>query len=108
MNRRKSVVQSSEKKHRSPFAPFKRVDSSRETQIPEDPPGADRPDTGVTTQDNVSDFVRGTGESLDRGGLAAISSSPEPQPAPTTTNGTAPPEIHGEPGLLNPIANQVR
>ena len=104
MNRRKSIVQPgstpSEKK-RTPFSPFKRVDSSREAQIPEAAPlGADRPDTGITTQDNVSDFVRGTSESVDRGGQEAISLSPGLESTPPATNGAAPQETQREPGFV--------
>lgn len=112
MNRRKSVVHPSggpsEKKHRTPFSPFKRMDSSRERQIPESSPpfGAERPDTGVTTQDNVSDFVRGTSESVDRGGQEAVALSPDLQPAPPTTNGTAPQETH-EAGLVASYTGEV-
>lgn len=114
MNRRKSVVQpsggpgGSEKKHRSPFAPFKRADSARDTQmqIPEDAPAMDHPDTGVTTQDNVEEFVRGTNESMDHSGLA-ISSNQETQPAPAATNGTAAQGVHVEPGVLIPNTGEV-
>ncbi|OJJ35125.1 hypothetical protein ASPWEDRAFT_40290 [Aspergillus wentii DTO 134E9] len=111
MNRRKSIVQpggafGSEKKHRSPFASFKRGDSSREMQIPESPPsGQERPGTALTSQDSPS-TGRNLSESRDREGLNAISSSPEPQPA--ATNGAAPLETLVGPGLSTAPANEPR
>lgn len=97
-SRRKSIAQPGgsffmDKKNRSPFASFKRGDS-RDMQIPESPPpGADRPDTAFTTQDSFSETQRNQSESRDREGLGAvISTSPEPQSAPTATNGAAPQE----------------
>ena len=82
-----------DKKNRSPFASFKRGDS-RDMQIPESPPpGADRPDTAFTTQDSFGETQRNQSESRDREGLGAfLSTSPEPQSAPTATNGAAPQE----------------
>lgn len=109
MNRRKSVVQpsgglgSSEKKHRSPFAPFKRGDSAREMPIPESATfGEDRPNTAAPTQDNVNEPVRVTTESLDRRG-----SETEPQPAGTTANGMPTQESHGDIGFASPNTSEV-
>ena len=98
-SRRKSIAQPGgsffmDKKNRSPFASFKRGDS-RDMQIPESPPpGADRPDTAFTTQDSFGETQRNQSESRDRERLGAvISTIPEPQSAPTATNGAAPQEM---------------
>lgn len=108
MNRRKSIVQPSGGKHRSPFAPFKRSDHAREIQIPESAPESiDRPDTAVTTQDNTAEPVRITSESLDRGGPETVASSPGPQPAGPTANGTTLQETYVDPGLVNMHGNDV-
>lgn len=99
---------SSEKKHRSPFASFKRADSAREMQIPESAPEETaRPDTSVTTQDSINEPVRVTSESLDHGGPEAISTGPEPLPAGATTNGTALQATQSEPGTMNIHATEV-
>ncbi|OQE18188.1 hypothetical protein PENFLA_c022G01258 [Penicillium flavigenum] len=106
MNRRKSVVvpstgsfdRKSEKK-RSPFAAFKRADSSREMQIPESPPptASDRPGTSFTDQSSL----RNPSVSQDRSGLAAAATMPEEHPE-TPRNGAAP----EAPGLANNHVSQ--
>ncbi|KAJ5658712.1 uncharacterized protein N7484_002361 [Penicillium longicatenatum] len=81
MGRRKSMVipsgstfdRKAEKK-RSPFAPFKRSDSSRDMQIPESPP-------------STADHHRGE----------TLAPAPMAQPFPTTTNGTSP---EFQPGIV--------
>ncbi|KAI9040857.1 uncharacterized protein KD926_007665 [Aspergillus affinis] len=115
MNRRKSMVQPSggpffgEKKHRSPFASFMRGDSARDTQIPESPPStADRPATALTTQESpreTRDAARTASEPSDRDGAGPGPSSPEPQSAPGTANGTAP-EITADTGLTSATINE--
>ncbi|GAI09828.1 unnamed protein product [marine sediment metagenome] len=94
MNRRKSVVgpsagtydKKAEKKHFSPFAPFKRSDSSRDMQIPESPPGtpSDRPGTSMTEEEHA----RTLGVSHDRTLTDVVTPVPFSQPEPTGTNGT--------------------
>jgi hypothetical protein len=94
MNRRKSVVgpsagtydRKAEKKHFSPFAPFKRSDSSRDMQIPESPPGTptDRPGTSITEEEPA----RTAGVSHDRALTDVVSPVSFSQPEPTGTNGT--------------------
>lgn len=107
MNRRKSIVQSSdgtrssEKKHRSPFSPFKRGDSSRDAQIPESP-ARDRSGTGT-----LNDFSEG-GHTMsgprDGGMIEEVPSSPGSKPP--TANGT---DTHGaDPGFVTPNPNEVR
>ena len=115
MNRRKSVVQSSgggiisEKKHRSPFAAFKRADSAREMQIPESAPEeAYRADTAVTTQGNINEPTRAASESFDRGRPDHLPVSPGPQPAGAATNGSAYQEMQGDSGLVNLQTGEVR
>ncbi|CAP92332.1 Pc13g12630 [Penicillium rubens Wisconsin 54-1255] len=107
MNRRKSVVvpsatsfdRKSEKK-RSPFAAFKRADSSREMQIPESPPptASDRPGTSFTDQSSL----RNPSVSQDRSGVDAAATMPEEHPE-TPRNGAAP----EAPGLANNHVSQV-
>lgn len=115
MNRRKSVVQSSgggitsEKKHRSPFAAFKRADSAREMQIPESAPEEGyRSETAVTTQGNINEPVRAASESFDHGRPDQLSTSPERQPTGAATNGSAYQEMHGDSGLVNLHTGEVR
>ncbi|KAJ5082395.1 hypothetical protein N7532_011438 [Penicillium argentinense] len=104
MNRRKSVIgpsagsyeRKSEKKHRSPFAPFKRSESSRDMQIPESPPttaSAERPGTSLTEES-----ARNPSVSQDRTVSEAIVPTPISQPEPGHTNGN-PPE--GQAGLVS-------
>ena len=94
MNRRKSVVgpsagtydKKAEKKHFSPFAPFKRSDSSRDMQIPESPPGTplDRPGTSLTEEGPA----RTPDVSHDRTMTNVVTPVHVSQPQPTGTNGT--------------------
>lgn len=98
MNRRKSIVQSPsgsfslDKKHRTPFAPFRKGDSSRDMQIPESPtstPPQDQLSGSHIPQDSIStepESARGPSESNTRGDFDAISPAPEANVA--TTNGT--------------------
>jgi hypothetical protein len=110
MNRRKSVVNPSgfgEKKHRSPFASFKRGES-REAPIPESSSGADRPGTALTTQESYSDSMRQPSESHEREGLGTASSGfSQPAPVPATTNGTASQEVSSATGIANTAVNDV-
>ncbi|KAG2415172.1 hypothetical protein HFD88_006363 [Aspergillus terreus] len=110
MNRRKSVVNPSgfgEKKHRSPFASFKRGES-REAPIPESSSGADRPGTALTTQESYSDSMRQPSESHEREGLGTASSGfSQPAPVPATTNGTASQELSSATGIANTAVNDV-
>ncbi|KAJ5553600.1 hypothetical protein N7494_002978 [Penicillium frequentans] len=101
MGRRKSMVipsgssfdRKAEKK-RSPFAPFKRSDSSRDMQIPESPPStADRPGTSMTEEE----YTRTPSVSHDQTAGETFAPAPIAQPFPTTTNGASP-EAHS--GLL--------
>ena len=108
MNRRKSIVQSSdggrssEKKHRSPFSPFKRGDSSREAQIPESPASRDR--SGAGTLNDISEGGHTMSRSRDGGTIEEVPSSPGSKPP--TANGT---DTHtGEPGFVTPNPNEVR
>ncbi|KAE8153879.1 Muniscin C-terminal mu homology domain-containing protein [Aspergillus avenaceus] len=115
MNRRKSVVQPSggapffsDKKHRSPFASFKRGES-RDMQIPESPePGMERPGTALTTQESQNEVTRITSEPNDHDTPTALSASPIPQSAPATANGTASPEPPAEAGLAVNNSSQPR
>ncbi|KAJ5753136.1 hypothetical protein N7520_010053 [Penicillium odoratum] len=91
MGRRKSMVvpsassfdRKAEKKF-SPFAPFKRSDSSRDMQIPESPPStADRPGTSMTEEESART------PSFSRDQTGGESFAPSAQPFHTTTNGTS-------------------
>ncbi|OOQ90790.1 Fes/CIP4 like proteiny domain protein [Penicillium brasilianum] len=93
MNRRKSVIgptagsfdRKAEKKHRSPFAPFKRSDSSREMQIPESPPStADRPGTSLTEESSL----RNPSVSHDHNATDSFSPAPIAEQEPSAANGT--------------------
>ncbi|KAJ5937754.1 hypothetical protein N7454_004096 [Penicillium verhagenii] len=94
MGRRKSMVVPSgsafdrkAEKKRSPFAPFKRSDSSRDMQIPESPPStADRPGTSMTDED----YARTSSMSRDQTAGEALAPVPIAQPYSSTTNGTSP------------------
>ncbi|KAJ5917382.1 hypothetical protein N7466_010936 [Penicillium verhagenii] len=94
MGRRKSMVVPSgstfdrkAEKKRSPFAPFKRSDSSRDMQIPESPPStADRPGTSMTDDD----YARTSSMSRDQTAGEALAPVPIAQPYSSTTNGTSP------------------
>lgn len=101
MNRRKSIVASPsgsfslDKKHRTPFVPFRKGDSSREMQIPESPtssPPQDQLSGSHIPQDSIStepEYARGPSESNARGDFDAISPAPEANVAATNgTNGT--------------------
>jgi hypothetical protein len=108
MNRRKSVVGPSAgtfdrkaEKKRSPFAAFKRADSSRDLQIPESPPAtaSGRPDTSFTDHSSL----RNPSVSQDRPGLDSAAVNYEPH-AGGTTNGATP---EAQPGLMNDHGNQV-
>lgn len=108
MNRRKSVVGPSAgtfdrkaEKKRSPFAAFKRADSSRDMQIPESPPGtaSGRPDT--SSADHSS--FRNPSISQDHSQLDAAAVISEPR-AEATTNGA---NHETQAGLLNNHANPV-
>ncbi|KAF4168989.1 hypothetical protein CNMCM6936_000400 [Aspergillus lentulus] len=103
MGRRKSVVQTpgggplfGDKKHRSPFASFKRGDS-RDMQIPESPTGTDRPGTALTTQDSHGEAAPIPSEIHERELPGSLPTSPEPQQIPATTNGGSTQEAHNEP-----------
>lgn len=91
MNRRKSVMGSpagsfdrKAEKKRSPFAPFKRSDSSREMQIPESPT-SDHPAASFTEDEpgRNRSFLQ------DRGAPDTVTHAPISQPAPTSTNGAS-------------------
>jgi hypothetical protein len=108
MNRRKSVVGPSAgtfdrkaEKKRSPFAAFKRADSSRDLQIPESPPGtaSGRPDTSFTDHSSL----RNTSVSQDRPGLDSAAVIAEPH-AGSTTNGTT---AEAQPVLMNNHVGQA-
>lgn len=95
MGRRKSMAtapagfdRKAEKK-RSPFAPFKRSESSRDMQIPESPPStADRPDTSMTTMTEESG--RNVSISQDQHAPEPVAAAPVAQPVlSTTANGTS-------------------
>ncbi|KAJ5161673.1 hypothetical protein N7492_007065 [Penicillium capsulatum] len=96
MNRRKSIVGASggsfdkkAEKKRSPFAPFKRSDSSREMQIPESPPEetiVDRPGTSMTGDESA----RNPSVSQDRTTAESVAPVPVSQPEPIATNGASP------------------
>ncbi|KAF9886300.1 hypothetical protein FE257_011559 [Aspergillus nanangensis] len=110
MNRRKSVVHSSggaffsDKKHRSPFASFKRTDS-RDAQIPEaSSSGADRPGTALTTQESHTESIRQPSESHEREGLGTASSGGFSQPPRPATNGAT---SHEAPPVGTGPANQT-
>lgn len=116
-NRRKSIAQPagsffSDKKSRSPFAPFKRGDS-RDMQIPESPsPGPDRPDTAFTAQDSIAESARHPSESRYREGLrTATPTGQEPQFVAPATNGGGEPvqEAQAAPsvGIANITPNEV-
>ncbi|KAJ5091481.1 hypothetical protein NUU61_006351 [Penicillium alfredii] len=95
MNRRKSVVgpsagsfeRKAEKKHRNPFAPFKRSDSARDMQIPESPPAStsDRPGTSLTEEDSM----RNPSVSQDRNAPETVAPIPAAQ-IDSTPNGASP------------------
>lgn len=94
MNRRKSVIgptagsfdRKAEKKHRSPFAPFKRSDSSREMQIPESPPStANRPGTSFTEESSL----RNPSVSHDHNVPDTIAPAPNEHQEPFVANGTS-------------------
>ncbi|GMG35714.1 unnamed protein product [Aspergillus oryzae var. brunneus] len=113
MNRRKSIIQPSggaaffsDKKHRSPFASFKRGDS-REMQIPESLPDEERPGTALTTQENHNEVTRITSETNDHEGHGPMTSIPATQPVPTTANGTTSPEPPAETSFAASDSNQV-
>ncbi|KAB8250460.1 Muniscin C-terminal mu homology domain-containing protein [Aspergillus flavus] len=112
MNRRKSIIQPSggaaffsDKKHRSPFASFKRGDS-REMQIPESLPDEERPGTALTTQENHNEVTRITSETNDHEGHGPMTSIPATQPVPTTANGTTSPEPPAETSFAASDSNQ--
>ncbi|OOG00724.1 hypothetical protein ASPCADRAFT_202561 [Aspergillus carbonarius ITEM 5010] len=94
MNRRRSIVGPSsaapffsDKKHRSPFASFKRGDS-RDLQIPETPPdGSERPGTAMTAQDSYAEAPGIPSETHEPEGFAGVTSNTVPQSAPGTANG---------------------
>ncbi|KAJ5167088.1 uncharacterized protein N7482_005869 [Penicillium canariense] len=95
MNRRKSVIgptsgsfdRKAEKKHRSPFAPFKRSESAREMQISESPPSiSERPGTSFTEDSSI----RNPSVSQDHNVTDTITPAPISQPEPSTANGTSP------------------
>ncbi|PWY77547.1 hypothetical protein BO70DRAFT_294795 [Aspergillus heteromorphus CBS 117.55] len=117
MNRRRSIVQpsgagpffSSDKKHRSPFASFKRGDS-RDMQIPETPPeGSERPGTALTAHDSHTEVPSIPSEPNENEGFAGVVSNSMPQSAPPTANGSASHEQHAEAGLttINPNESRV-
>ncbi|KGO46718.1 Fps/Fes/Fer/CIP4 homology [Penicillium expansum] len=94
MNRRKSIAMPSTgtfdrkaEKKRSPFAAFKRADSSRDLQIPESPPltATDRPGTSFTDQSSL----RNPSVSQDHAGLDTAATEPEVHPE-SPRNGAAP------------------
>lgn len=112
MNRRKSVAlpsggfdRKAEKKRSpfaaSPFAAFKRADSSRDLQIPESPPAtaSDRPGTSLTDQSSL----RNPSTSQDRTGLETTATIPEAH-TEATTNGTTP---EAQVGFANNHTSQV-
>ena len=73
-------------KKRSPFAPFKRSDSSREMQIPESPtaPTMDRPGTSLTEEESPNHLT----VSQDRGIHEADAPTPTAHAVPSATDGT--------------------
>lgn len=85
-------------KKRSPFAAFKRADSSRDLQIPESPPltATDRPGTSFTDQSSL----RNPSVSQDHAGLDTAATEPEVHPE-SPRNGAAPE------GFTNNHVNQV-
>ncbi|KAE8366102.1 Muniscin C-terminal mu homology domain-containing protein [Aspergillus caelatus] len=114
MNRRKSIIQPSggaaffsDKKHRSPFASFKRGDS-RDMQIPESLPDEERPGTALTTQENHNEATRIPSETNDHEGHGTMASIPAAQSVPTTANGTTAPEPPAETGFAISDSNQPR
>ncbi|KAE8353636.1 Muniscin C-terminal mu homology domain-containing protein [Aspergillus coremiiformis] len=115
MNRRKSIVQPSggtpffsDKKHRSPFASFKRGDS-RDMQIPESPPpGEERPGTALTIQETPNEAARVPSETHGNEGHDTITSHPTAHSAPATANGATPSEPPTETGLTISDSNQPR
>lgn len=102
MGRRKSMVVSPSmgfdkkaEKKRSPFAPFKRSDSSREMQIPESPPStADRPDTAFTNDEPA----RNPSVSHDQDADAITPAPGNNAMSPPATNGAA---LDAQPGFSN-------
>lgn len=116
MNRRKSIVGPSAgtfdrkaEKKRSPFAAFKRADSSRDMQIPESPPmtATDRPGTSFTDQSSL----RNPSVSQDHAGLDAAAPVTEVHPE-TPRNGAAPEALgltnnHVNPVICNPAISQL-
>lgn len=113
MNRRRSIVQPSgggpffsDKKHRSPFASFKRGDS-RDLQIPETPPeGSDRPGTALSTQEGHSGSLNIPGEFPEHEeDFNRSASGPVSQPAPAVANGETPHEIPNE--ASSTVPNEV-
>ncbi|PYH99691.1 hypothetical protein BO71DRAFT_415409 [Aspergillus ellipticus CBS 707.79] len=115
MNRRRSIVQPSggapffsDKKHRSPFASFKRGDA-RDMQIPETPPeGSDRPGTALTAHDSHTEISSIPSGSNENEGFAGMVSNSTPQSAPPTANGSASQEPHSEAGFTNVVPNESR
>ncbi|KAE8167126.1 Muniscin C-terminal mu homology domain-containing protein [Aspergillus tamarii] len=112
MNRRKSIIQPSggaaffsDKKHRSPFASFKRGDS-RDMQIPESLPDEERPGTALTTQESHNEATRIPSETNDHEGHGTMASIPATQSVPTTANGTTSPEPPAETGVAISDSNQ--
>ncbi|KAI2831311.1 hypothetical protein CBS147321_2703 [Aspergillus niger] len=101
MNRRRSIVQPSsagpffsDKKHRSPFASFRRGDS-RELQIPETPTeGMERPSTAMSTQDTEPAGV--SSEPHEHESFTGATSTAMPQSAPATANGATSHEAPSE------------
>ncbi|EHA18216.1 hypothetical protein ASPNIDRAFT_52645 [Aspergillus niger ATCC 1015] len=101
MNRRRSIVQPSsagpffsDKKHRSPFASFKRGDS-RELQIPETPTeGMERPSTAMSTQDTEPAGI--SSEPHEHESFTGATSTAMPQSAPATANGATSHEAPSE------------
>ena len=94
MGRRKSVVGSAsgsfdkKAKKRSPFASFKRSESSKEMQIPESPPEStlERPGTSLTEDEPA----RNPSASQDRTAAETITPVPIAQPEPAAANGASP------------------
>lgn len=113
MNRRKSIVQGSsagfispEKKHRAPFAPFRRGDS-RDTQLPEESPIPGQ-DSGLSQEPTSpqSGSVRRPSESHGREDFETAAPIPENQPVPVT-NGTSPVDHGAEIGQADTSSTQV-
>lgn len=90
-----------EKKHRSPFAPFKRSESSKDMQIPESPPGtpSDRPGTSLTEETAQTPDI-----SRDRTMTDIVTPVPVTRPEPTATNGIS---HEAQAGLVSNGADHV-